>query len=59
MLRVALALLILALIAGFFGYGGARPDFSEGARTLFFIFLVLAVLTFLAGFFRRQSFWRG
>ena len=53
MLRLAVVFLVIALIAAFFGFAGVA-DFSwEGAKILFFIFLVLAVLSFLGGAFRR------
>lgn len=53
MLRLALVFLVVALIAALFGFGGVAGLAWDGARILFFIFLVLAVLSFLGGFFRR------
>jgi uncharacterized membrane protein YtjA (UPF0391 family) len=53
MLRLALAFLIIALIAGALNMGFVAGIAWDGARILFFIFLVLAVLAFLAGSFRR------
>jgi uncharacterized membrane protein YtjA (UPF0391 family) len=48
--------LIIALIAGLFGFIGVGSIAWEGAKILFFVFLVLAVLAFLGGvFFRRAS----
>jgi uncharacterized membrane protein YtjA (UPF0391 family) len=53
MLRLALIFLIIALIAAFLGFG-LVADFSySAARILFFIFLVLAVLSLLGGAVRR------
>jgi uncharacterized membrane protein YtjA (UPF0391 family) len=57
MLRLAIAFVVIALVAAFFGYGGVANYSWEGARTFFFIFLVLALLTlvFGTGFFRRSA----
>lgn len=48
MLRAALAFLLIALIAGVFGFGLIASFTFEAAKILFFVFLVLAVLSFLA-----------
>ena len=48
MLRMALAFLIIALIAGLFGFGLVEGFALQGAQILFFLFLVLAVITFIA-----------
>lgn len=55
MLRLAVVFLVIALIAAFLGFGGVAALSWEGAKILFFIFLVLAVLTFLGGWSRRGS----
>jgi uncharacterized membrane protein YtjA (UPF0391 family) len=56
MLRLALVFLVVALIAGFLGFGGVAAFSWEGAKILFFVFLVLAVLSFaFGGFYRRRS----
>ena len=55
MLRLAVIFLVVALIAAFMGYGGVESLAWGGAKILFFIFLVLAVLSFLGGSFRRRS----
>jgi uncharacterized membrane protein YtjA (UPF0391 family) len=52
-LRFAIVFLVIALIAGVLGFGGIASMSFEGAKILFFIFLVLAVLSFLGGAFRR------
>jgi uncharacterized membrane protein YtjA (UPF0391 family) len=49
MLRLAIVFLVIALIAGFFGYAGVANYSWEGARTFFFVFLVLAALSFFFG----------
>ena len=56
MLQFAVALLVVALIAGLFGFGVVSSSFMAGAKTLFVVCLVLAVLSFLGGAFRRQPF---
>ena len=54
MLRLAIMFLVIALIAAFLGFGGVASLSWAGARILFFVFLVLAVLSFVAhGFGRR------
>jgi uncharacterized membrane protein YtjA (UPF0391 family) len=58
MLRLAVIFLVIALIAGFFGFGGVAAMSWEGAKILFFVFLALAVLSFLGGAFGRGQSWR-
>jgi uncharacterized membrane protein YtjA (UPF0391 family) len=55
MLRIAILCLVIALVAALFGFGIVSSSFLEGARVLFFVFLVLAVVSFLGGWFRRES----
>lgn len=57
MLRLAIVFLVIALIAAFLGFGGVAALSWEGAKILFFIFLVLAVLSLLGYGFRRGSLW--
>jgi uncharacterized membrane protein YtjA (UPF0391 family) len=53
MLKLALIFLVIALIAALFGFG-LVADLSYGAaKILFFVFLVLAVLSFLGSAIRR------
>jgi uncharacterized membrane protein YtjA (UPF0391 family) len=49
MLRWAIIFLIIALIAGVFGFGGIYADAAWMAKILFFIFLVLFVVSLLFG----------
>lgn len=53
MLRLALLFLVVALIAALFGFGLVADMSYAAAKVLFFIFVVLAVLAFLGGAFRR------
>jgi uncharacterized membrane protein YtjA (UPF0391 family) len=55
MLRMALAFLVIALIAGLFGFGLIASVFVDVAKILFFVFIVLAVLSLLGGAFRSPS----
>jgi uncharacterized membrane protein YtjA (UPF0391 family) len=55
MLRFAILFLIIALIAGVLGFGGIESYSWEGAKIFFFVFLVLAVLSFLGGTFGRRA----
>lgn len=48
MLRLPIVFFVSALIAGLFGLVGAGGS-SEGAKVIFFLFLVLAALSFLVG----------
>ena len=57
MLQLAIACLVIALIAGLFGFGVVSSSFMAGAKILFAVFLILAVLSFLGHGFRRRSFW--
>lgn len=57
MLRLAIVFLVIALIAAFLGFGGVAVLSWEGAKILFVIFLVLAVLSFLGHGFRGGSYW--
>ena len=55
MLRAAIVLLVIALIAFLFGFGIIASAFGEAAKIVFFVFIVLAVLSFLGGAFRRTT----
>lgn len=53
MMRTAVVLLGLALIAAFFGFVGVANYSWPGAQFLSVILLVLAVLCFMGGVFRN------
>ena len=57
MLRLAIVFLVIALVAAFLGFGGVAQYSWEGARILFVVFIILAVLSFLAHGYRRRPFW--
>jgi uncharacterized membrane protein YtjA (UPF0391 family) len=52
MLRLAILFLVIALIAFLFGFGIVGDFAWMAAKILFFVFIVLAVLSFLAGALR-------
>jgi uncharacterized membrane protein YtjA (UPF0391 family) len=49
MLRWTLIFLIISLVAGVLGFGGISADAGGIARILFFIFIVLFVVSLLFG----------
>ena len=49
MLRWALAFFIVALIAALFGFGGIAVAAAGIAKILFFIFIVLFLISFISG----------
>ncbi|MFC4420983.1 DUF1328 domain-containing protein [Cupriavidus pampae] len=54
MLHYALVFFVVALIAAIFGFGGIAAGAVEIAKILFFIFLVVALVTFVMGLVRRR-----
>lgn len=55
MLRLALVFLIVALIASIFSFGLIAGLAYDVAKILFFLFLVLAVVAFIADAFRGRT----
>ena len=53
MLHYAIVFFVIALIAALFGFGGIAAGAVGIAKVLFFVFLVLAVASFLFGVFKR------
>jgi uncharacterized membrane protein YtjA (UPF0391 family) len=53
MLRLAILFLVIALIAAFLGFYDVAGIAGWGAKWLFIIFLILAVLSALGGYWRR------
>jgi uncharacterized membrane protein YtjA (UPF0391 family) len=49
MLRLAILFLIIALIAGFLGFGLVASASYDVAKIVFFVFLVLAVIALIGG----------
>ena len=55
MLRLALVFLVIALIASLFSFGLIADYSFTVARVLFFLFLILAVVAFIADAFRGRA----
>ncbi len=55
MLRWALIFLVVALVAALFGFGGIVAAAVDIARILFFIFLVLFLVSLVTGYVRRPK----
>jgi len=54
-LGLSIAFLVIALLAGLFGFGIVSAGSWTLAKVFFFLFLVLAVLTCVGGFFVRRG----
>ncbi|WP_034992607.1 DUF1328 domain-containing protein [Beijerinckia mobilis] len=50
----ALAFLLVAIIAGVLGFGGVAGTAMEGARLLFWVALVLLVISLIMSLIRRS-----
>jgi uncharacterized membrane protein YtjA (UPF0391 family) len=53
MLHYAAVFLVIALIAAVFGFGGIAAGAVEIAKILFFIFVVLFLVSLIGGLVRR------
>jgi uncharacterized membrane protein YtjA (UPF0391 family) len=53
MLRYAVAFFVVAVIAAIFGFTGVAVASAGIAKLLFFIFLVLFLMTLIGSLFRR------
>ena len=49
----AVVFLVVALVAAFLGFGGVAGTAMEGARILFWVAIVLFVVSLIASFIRR------
>ena len=54
MLYWAFVFLVIALVAGLLGFGGLASTAGGIAQVLFFIFLVIFVITLVAGVLSRR-----
>ena len=54
MLYWAAVFFVIALIAAAMGYGGIAADATGIAKILFFVFVILFVLSLVAGMFRGR-----
>jgi len=55
MLHYAVVFFVIALIAALLGFGGIAAGAIEIAKVLFFIFLVLFIVSLVLGLFRRDT----
>jgi uncharacterized membrane protein YtjA (UPF0391 family) len=53
MLNYAIVFLVIAIAAGLFGFGGIAAGAVEIAKVLFFIFLLMFVVTVVVGMRKR------
>ena len=54
LLHWAVVFLIIALIAAFLGFGGVAGVATDGARLLFWVAIILVVISFVGGLVRRS-----
>ncbi|WP_299206125.1 DUF1328 family protein [Brumimicrobium sp.] len=54
MLRLSIGLIIIAIIAAIFGFGGIAAGAAYAAKIVFFIALALIVLSLIFGGFRKS-----
>jgi uncharacterized membrane protein YtjA (UPF0391 family) len=54
MLHYAVVFLVIALIAAVFGFGGIAAGAVEIAKILFFVFVAMALVTFIISLFRKS-----
>ena len=55
LLHYALVFLVVAVVAALLGFGGVASTAMEGARMLFWVALILMIVSFLFGMMRRRS----
>ncbi|MBV8447346.1 MAG: DUF1328 domain-containing protein [Hyphomicrobiales bacterium] len=55
LLHWAIIFLVIALVAALLGFGGLAGTAMEGARILFWVAIVLAVIAFLFNFMRGRA----
>jgi uncharacterized membrane protein YtjA (UPF0391 family) len=53
MLHYAVVFFVIALIAAVFGFGGIAAGAVGIAKVLFFVFVIMAIATFLFGLIKR------
>jgi len=53
MLRYAVIFFVIALIAALFGFGGIAAGATEIAKILFFVFVVLFIVSLVAGLIKK------
>jgi len=54
MLRLSISLIIIAIVAAIFGFGGIAAGAAYAAKIVFFIAVALIVLSIIFGGFRKS-----
>jgi uncharacterized membrane protein YtjA (UPF0391 family) len=54
LLHWAIIFLVVALIAAFLGFGGVAGTAMQGAKLLFWVAIVLAIVAFAVGLVRKS-----
>lgn len=54
MLHYAVVFFVIALVAALFGFGGIAAGAVDIAKLLFFVFVVLAIVSFLASLIKGR-----
>jgi len=54
MLHYAVVFLVIALVAALFGFGGIAAGAVDIAKILFFVFVLMAVVTFVISLVRKR-----
>ena len=54
MLQLAIVLLLLAILSAVFGFGGVAIEFAAFAKILFFVFIVLFLISAVASAVRGR-----
>lgn len=55
MLHYAAVFFVIAIVAALFGFGGIAVGAAEIAKVLFFVFVVLFIVSLVAGLLKRGS----
>lgn len=55
MLRYAVIFFVVAIIAAVFGFTGIAVGVAEIAKILFYLFLIVAVVSLIVGLFNRRQ----
>ena len=54
MLHYAVVFLVIALVAALFGFGGIAAGAVGIAKVLFFVFVIMAVASFIIGLLKKN-----
>ena len=54
MLHYAVVFLVIALVAAVFGFGGIAVGAVAIAKVLFFVFVIMAVVSFIIGLLKKN-----